>query len=285
MSFDAKDLHYGDRIPYTATGAVAAGDVIVMGTTTAGASLAVCAVATNNIAAGATDWLAINGVKELPTDGTAFTVGEAVYWNASSYVATHDSTYYYFGVCVVGCAAGANVHAYLRSLEEVYGEKFATTDLSDVTTMAKTAGFTPVGQAPLFQSALITTTSLSPVASAAVGTGVLIYATLTATGAEAKTVIASTPVALRITGAHIIGREASTTPTVTLASENTGAADPISAAITKSATDDTIVRAATIVEPVSPLLGCALPAGSAIYAVTSGAGVFEVVIKAVVAVL
>jgi predicted RecA/RadA family phage recombinase len=264
MSFDAKDLHYGDRIPYTATGAVA-------GTTTAGASLAVCAVATNNIAAGATDWLAINGVKELPTDGTAFTVGEAVYWNASSYVATHDSTYYYFGVCVVGCAAGANVHAYLRSLEEVYGEKFATTDLSDVTTMAKTAGFTPVGQAPL--------------ASAAVGTGVLIYATLTATGAEAKTVIASTPVALRITGAHIIGREASTTPTVTLASENTGAADPISAAITKSATDDTIVRAATIVEPVSPLLGCALPAGSAIYAVTSGAGVFEVVIKAVVAVL
>ncbi len=78
--------HEGARIDYTPTGAVDAGDVVVLGD--------IVGVATSDIAAGVKGALAISGVVRFPkatTSASALGPGVKVYWNAGSEIVTTTS--------------------------------------------------------------------------------------------------------------------------------------------------------------------------------------------------
>jgi len=73
----------GDRIPYTPTTDVAAGDVVVQGD--------LVGVATSPIAADTAGTVAVRGVFSMPKStgtGTAVTAGAKLYWNATNSVVT-----------------------------------------------------------------------------------------------------------------------------------------------------------------------------------------------------
>ena len=96
----------GDAIDYTPSSAVAAGDVVLIGT--------IPLVATQAIAANCLGSLASEGVFDIPKNNDAFTVGDAVYWNASDtdYLsntgAADNATGNLAGVCVANAAANAS---------------------------------------------------------------------------------------------------------------------------------------------------------------------------------
>jgi len=89
----------GDRIDYTPSSAVSAGDVVVMNN--------LVGVATEDIAANALGSLAVEGVFDFPLEsGQAFTLGADVYWDATNQIAT-DAVAQYLGKCVKAAAADA----------------------------------------------------------------------------------------------------------------------------------------------------------------------------------
>jgi predicted RecA/RadA family phage recombinase len=90
----------GDNIDYTPTSAVAAGDVVVLGT--------IPTVAPHSIDANAKGALSLAGVWKVPQKAEIITAGDDVYWDASgnpyggtagSGAATGTSSVYYMGVC------------------------------------------------------------------------------------------------------------------------------------------------------------------------------------------
>lgn len=94
----------GDSIQYTATADVSAGDLLIIG------SLA--GVAAVDIADGDTGTVSITGVYDL-TKGdtaTAYTQGEALYWDATTSKITNTATSNTkIGTCVVPAATAATI--------------------------------------------------------------------------------------------------------------------------------------------------------------------------------
>ena len=82
----AKYIQDGKYIDYTPTVDITAGDIVVIGS--------IVGIANHDIAAGETGIgaICIEGVIEVPTDGTAITAGAVVYWNATAKQATLTST-------------------------------------------------------------------------------------------------------------------------------------------------------------------------------------------------
>lgn len=79
-------VHEGDRIDYTPSADVSAGEVVVQGD--------LVGVATRDIPAGRLGALAIEGVFDLPKStgvGTAISAGAIVYWDDTNDVATTSS--------------------------------------------------------------------------------------------------------------------------------------------------------------------------------------------------
>ena len=73
MSFEAAFVHDAEVIDYTPVSAVAAGDVIEVGS--------IPFVATHDIAAAALGALATTGAFDVNKDASTFTAGDAVYWD------------------------------------------------------------------------------------------------------------------------------------------------------------------------------------------------------------
>jgi len=69
-------VYAGDRIPYTPTAAVAAGDVVVQGD--------LVGVATAPIAAGTTGTITVRGAFTFPKGSGAISAGAKVYWDATN---------------------------------------------------------------------------------------------------------------------------------------------------------------------------------------------------------
>ncbi len=131
---DALFVSEGLSRDYTPSGAVDAGDVVVIGD--------VCYVAKLDIAANALGALATRGVFDVTkTTPLAISDGEAVYWNASGSYLTKTTTDKYFGVAVADAGSSATtVRVLLRSMEEVVAEQLGLANLSDVHTATATAG-------------------------------------------------------------------------------------------------------------------------------------------------
>lgn len=98
----------GAAIDYTPTSAVVAGDVVLLGT--------IPLVATQAIAANTLGSLACEGVFDLPKTSDVFTVGDAVYWNATGNPVTgtagtgaaDNATGNLAGVCVTNANAAVS---------------------------------------------------------------------------------------------------------------------------------------------------------------------------------
>lgn len=80
----ARYIQKGEAIDYRPESAVAAGDVIVLGT--------LVGIARLDIAAGTLGSLAVVGVFEAPKATGAITVGAAVYWDAANHQITTTAT-------------------------------------------------------------------------------------------------------------------------------------------------------------------------------------------------
>jgi predicted RecA/RadA family phage recombinase len=129
MAFEAELIKDGDIIDYTPSGAVAVGEVVIVGGT--------CFVAAGEIAAGKLGALRSEGVFWAAKDtSTPFTRGDACYWSASGNKLTAVSTDTYFGMVTVD-AATADTHAMVQLRGKV-AEALTLTDLNDVHTAAVT---------------------------------------------------------------------------------------------------------------------------------------------------
>ena len=149
MANEATFIQDGLSIDYTPAGAIAAGEIVVLGKA--------CFVAKTAIAASALGALAATGVFDvLKTDALEFDPGEAVYWNDSTNLATKTTTDIYMGVAVKAAAAtDATVRTHLRSLQEAIADQFGLADLSDVGTPTATAGNLLVADGDSFEGKVV----------------------------------------------------------------------------------------------------------------------------------
>lgn len=98
----AKYIQKGNTIDYTATAAIAAGDVVSLGSR--------IGVAAGDIPAGAVGALSVEGVFEIDkTASLAIAVGDAVYFNAASKTVTKTNTDVPAGWAVAAAAAADTV--------------------------------------------------------------------------------------------------------------------------------------------------------------------------------
>ena len=98
----AKYIQKGNTIDYTANAAIAAGDVVSLGSR--------IGVAAGDIPAGAVGALAVEGVFEIDkTESLAIAVGDAVYFNAASKKATKTNSDVPAGWAVAAATAADTV--------------------------------------------------------------------------------------------------------------------------------------------------------------------------------
>jgi hypothetical protein len=272
MSFDAKVLAEGNRIPYTPSGAVTVGTVVVLNST-------MVAIATEALVANVLGSLMVRGViraKKVASGGVTFAQGAPVYWNASTGCTATTSDVYMGYAASAAVNATAYVDVVLCSLQAVAAEQIGLSKLSDVGTATATAGNLLIGDGTKFQAGKMLPVSLATTASAAAGVAIMLRTSCTADGAEDETVLAVATVKFRILDVQIIARDGTTTPTVTL---KDGSNHAITDAMTKSGTLNTITRATKVIDSSNYNI---VASGGSLVATFSGAGAVEVVVWGVV---
>ncbi len=200
-------VHDGKSIDYTPVAAVAAGDVVVLGS--------VVLVAKLDIAAGRLGALAATGVYDVAkTAALVVAAGDAVYWNATTAKATKTTTDVYMGVAIAAAAAGdATVRVHLRSLQEAVAGQLGLADLSDVGAATATAGRVLVADGDSFESVAVGglvalsaagVVGLPDAADAAPGLPLVFEKAFDGTGAEVHVFDADCPRKLRILDASVL---------------------------------------------------------------------------------
>lgn len=263
---EATFLQDGNSINYTPSGNVAAGEVVVLGTT--------CFVATQAIAANKLGAIATRGVfRCAKTKPLAISAGDACYWNAAGNLITKTSSDVYFGIAVADAAETADtVDVDLRSLQAVVAGQLGLADLSDIDAATATAGNLLIGDGNSFEPAKLDATSLKVLTSAAAVPFVM-RAVCTAVGAKDE-VVAVAPVKCRIVQAHFYARD--TNAANVKLHQGTAGADDITDAIAKGTADDVRVQWAKIIEEKAEVA-----ASTVIKANFSAAGSIDVVIEAI----
>ena len=254
MALEATFIQDGLSIDYTPSSAIAAGEIVVLGKT--------CFVAKVPIAASALGTLAAAGVYDvLKTDALEFAVGEAVYWNDTTNLATKTTTDTYMGVAVkAAAAADATVRTHLRSLQEAIADQFGLADLSDVGTPTATAGNLLIADGDSFEgkaaSGLLTLLAtgafgLPDAADSQLGLPLVFEKAFDGTAAEVHVFDGDCPRKLRLIDASVLITTAGASAAdVTLTLDD--GTDPITDAMAVNTTGtavpiDTIVRAGKIV--------------------------------------
>lgn len=260
-------LQDGKRIDYTPGGAVAAGDVVVIG--------AECFVADRPIAANTLGSLAAEGIFQVAKNATlTISAGDAVYWNAGSHEITKTSSDTYFGTAVADAAyAETTVKAKLRALQSAVAGQLGLTDLSDVATVGSTVtGNLLICTGSTWDDSKLTPTSLKVATSGAVCPFVM-TATCVFTQASGKSV-ATAPCDCRVVNVQCIsvGTDAANLGLY----QGATTTDLITGTITKSTTTGQVVNTTTLVAAKQDVAS-----GTAINLHSSAAATVEVVVWAV----
>jgi predicted RecA/RadA family phage recombinase len=260
-------LQDGKRIDYTPGGAVATGDVVVIGSE--------CFVADYPIAANTLGSLAAEGIFQVAKNATlTISAGDAVYWSASSHELNKTSSDVYFGTAVADAAhADTTVKAKLRALQSAVAGQLGLTDLSDVATVgATTTGNLLICTGSAWDDSKLLPVSLNTASSGAVCPFVM-TATCVFTEAGGKAV-ATTPCKCRVVNVQCIsvGTDAANLGLY----QGSTTTDLITGTITKSTTTGQVVNTTTLVAAKQEVA-----TATAIALHSSAAATVEVVVWAV----
>jgi len=141
----------GCYIDYTPGSAVAAGDVVVVGT--------LVGIADEAIDANRKGALAISGVYKIAKEATAteFAAGAAVYWDAADGECNTDSGNPFIGKAIAAAAAtDTHVYVVLLTAQAAVAEALGLANLSDIGSATPTAGNLMIGDGDSFETQAIT---------------------------------------------------------------------------------------------------------------------------------